>query len=289
MNSMTGFGTGEASLGPGRVVVDIRSVNNRHLDVRVRVPAEMADQSLFLEQRARERLTRGRFELTVRYDGPALMPHLDADRVRTVYRELERIRDELAPGTDIPLTAIIGMPELYAAPASVGHAATQEALARALDDAIPSLDEMRRREGDSLAAELKSRLSACRRLHSAVRDRVPETLRAAEARLRARIARLSSDSGATLDAGRLEAEIAVLADRTDITEELVRLDSHFSQLAALLDSSEPVGRRLDFLMQEMAREANTVGAKSQDAELSHLVVELKSDIERMREQVQNVE
>ena len=122
-----------------------------------------------------------------------------------------------------------------------------------------------------------------------MRERLPEALRSAEARLRTRVARLTADVGVSLDPGRLETEIALLADRTDVTEELVRLDSHFAQLATLLDAPEPAGRRLDFLLQEMAREANTVGAKSQDAELGHLVVELKSEVERMREQVQNVE
>ena len=193
------------------------------------------------------------------------------------------------PGTDVPISAIVGMPELYVSPASFAVEATQSALATALDAAIARLDEMRIREGVALRAEILSRLVICRRLHLAVTERVPQTLRAAEARLRTRVSRLSSDVGASLDAGRLEMEIALLADRTDITEELVRLESHFAQLAALLDTSEPSGRRLDFLLQEMAREANTVGAKSQDAELSHLVVELKSDIERMREQIQNVE
>jgi uncharacterized protein (TIGR00255 family) len=133
------------------------------------------------------------------------------------------------------------------------------------------------------------RLATCRRLHDTIRERVPGAVRAAEVRLRGRVARLSSDVVTTLDPGRLEAEIVLLSDRTDVTEELVRLESHFGQLEGLVSGSEPSGRRLDFLLQEVAREANTIGAKSQDAELGHLVVELKSEIERMREQVQNVE
>jgi uncharacterized protein (TIGR00255 family) len=148
---------------------------------------------------------------------------------------------------------------------------------------------MRTCEGRALQKELANRLLLCRKLHTTVRERFPDAARAGEARLRARITRLCADVGANIEPGRLEAEIAVLADRSDITEELVRLESHFGQLASLMDADEPSGRRLDFLLQEMAREANTVGAKSQDASLGHLVVELKSEIERMREQVQNVE
>jgi len=289
MKSMTGFGSGEATLGAGKVVLDARSVNHRHLDVRVRLPPELLESCLFVEQRARERLSRGRFDIAVRYEGPSLLPRLDFDRARAIYRELERLRDELAPGAEVPITAIVGMPDLYVAPSSFGADATQRALALALDTALGKLDEMRTREGTALASEIASRLGACRRLHAAIQERLPAVLRAAESRLRARIERLGREASVVLDAGRLETEIALLADRTDVTEELVRLGSHFDQLASMLDATDPSGRRLDFLLQEMAREANTIGAKSQDAELGHLVVELKSDIERMREQVQNVE
>jgi uncharacterized protein (TIGR00255 family) len=289
MKSMTGFGTGEARLGPGKVVLDARSVNHRYLDVRVRLPAEIADQALFLEQRAREQLSRGRFEIGVRYEGPALAPHLDAERARSAYLELARLRDELAPGTELPITAVLAMPELYVPPASFAPEEAQRALAAALKLAIARLDEMRTCEGAVLKKELATRLAICGKLHASVRDHLPAAARAAEARMRARVARLCADVGASLDPGRLETEIAVLAERSDITEELVRLESHFTQLATLLGADEPSGRRLDFLLQEMAREANTVGAKSQDAALGHLVVELKSEIERMREQVQNVE
>ncbi|HEX4339802.1 MAG TPA: YicC/YloC family endoribonuclease [Polyangiaceae bacterium] len=289
MKSMTGFGTGEAQLGPGKVVLDARSVNHRYLDVRVRLPAEIADQGLFLEQRARERLSRGRFELGVRYEGPTLAPRLDVERARSAYIELIRLRDELAPGTEVPITAIVAMPDLYVAPSAFGIEATQGALIGALETAIARLEEMRRCEGEALQKELSSRLLICRKLHETLRERVPAAARAAETRLRARVTRLCADVGASIEPGRLEAEIAVLADRSDVTEELVRLDSHFAQLESLFGADEPTGRRLDFLLQEMAREANTVGAKCQDATLGHLVVELKSEIERMREQVQNVE
>ncbi len=246
-------------------MLDARSVNHRYLDVRVRLPAEIADQAIFLEQRARERLSRGRFELGVRYEGPTLSPRLDADRARAAYLELKRLRDELAPGTEVPITAIVAMPQLYITPASFDVAATQMALSAALEAAIASLEDMRGREGAALREEIASRLSICRRLHVAVRERLPDAVRAAESRLRSRVLRLCADVGASLEPGRLETEIAMLADRADITEELVRLESHFAQLEALLQADEPTGRRLDFLLQEMAREANTVGAKSQDA------------------------
>jgi uncharacterized protein (TIGR00255 family) len=289
MKSMTGFGTGEAPLGPGKLVLDLRSVNHRYLDVRVRLPQEIIEQSLFLEQRARERLSRGRFELGVRYEGPALVPRLDVERARTLYRELLHLRDELAPGTEVPISALVGLPELYVAPTGFGPDAAQTALGAGLERAIAKLDEMRQREGKVLGNEIRTRLSICRKLHAEIRARLPDFVRASEARLRARVSRLCADVGARLEPGRVETEIAVLADRTDVTEELVRLESHFAQVEALLSAEEPSGRRLDFLLQEMAREANTVGAKSQDVDLGHIVIELKSEVERIREQVQNVE
>ncbi len=289
MNSMTGFGTGEAPLGSGRLVLDVRSVNHRFLDVRVRVPQDILDQSLFLEQRARERLSRGRFDITVRYEGPAPESRLDTERARALFHELERLRDELAPGSEFPFAAFVGLPALYTAPTTFHPLDVQKALASALEGALARLDEMRLREGAALEAELRGRLDRCRRFHAQVSARVPDALEASAARLRSRVARLITDVGVTLEPGRLEAEMAILVDRTDIAEELVRLASHFSQVAGLLGGDVPVGRRLDFLLQEMARESNTIGAKCQDAEMSHLVVELRSEIERMREQVQNVE
>lgn len=289
MKSMTGFGTGNAPLGDGRVIVEARSVNHRFLDVRVRLPQEMVDQSLFLEQRARKRLSRGRFEITVRYEGPAPAARLDFDRARALYRELERLRDELSPGSVIPFATLLGIPALYSAHAAFEPTAVQAALGAALDAAASGLDAMRELEGAALEAELRGRLAACRRLHGLVQRRLPEAVSTYEGRLRARISRLTSDTGVALEPGRLEAEVALLVDRTDVAEELMRLESHYRQLEGLLSETEPSGRRLDFLLQEMARESNTIGSKSQDAQLSHAVVELKSEIERMREQVQNVE
>jgi uncharacterized protein (TIGR00255 family) len=290
MKSMTGFGTGDAPLGFGKVAVEARSVNHRYLDVRVRLPPELVDRSLFLEQRAREKLSRGRLDVSVRYEGPpARATRLDLERARAAYRDLAALRDELAPGTELPITAVVGLPDVFVATPAFGVDSADGALAAALDQAIGHLELMRAEEGIARKRELVLRLGTCRTLHARVVDRSVDAVKSAEARLRTRVSRITSQAGVSLDPGRLEGEIALLADRSDITEELVRLDSHFAQAETLFEAGDPCGRRLDFLIQEMAREANTIGAKSQDAELGHLVVELKSEIERMREQVQNVE
>lgn len=290
MKSMTGFGVGGAPLGDGRVSCEIRSLNHRFLDVRVRVPAEIGEQTFFTEQLAREKLSRGRYDVAIRLEGAALPPpRLSADKVRAAYRTLCELRDELAPGTELPITAVIGLPELSGMVASPDPDAVRAALTCAFCEALVALERMRATEGAALGRELAARLTAVRALASAVRQRAPELTRAAHARLRARVERLLSDVSVSIEPHRLEAELAILGDKTDITEELVRLESHAEQLAALLDSRDPVGRRLDFLLQEMGREVNTVGSKCQDSSVGQQVVELKSELERMREQVQNVE
>jgi uncharacterized protein (TIGR00255 family) len=296
---MTGFGTGSAPLGPGKLSLEIRSVNHRYLDVRVRLPPEIVGESLYLEQAARARLARGRFDIAVRYDGPPLASRFDVEKARRVYQELTQLRDELAPGTELPVGVLAAVPDLYVAQSSFDVKTVQAAIAQALDEALTSLDAMRLREGAALREELTARLDSCRKLHLTIRNRVPESLREHAARVRSRVERLVADVSGNVEPGRLEAEIALLADRGDITEEIVRLESHFSQLGTLLATPDlaataagapsPVGRRLDFLLQEIGREANTVGAKCQEAELGHRVMDLRAEIERMREQVQNVE
>lgn len=287
---MTGFGLAEAPLGEGRVIVELRSLNHRFLDVRVRVPNELFDQASFLEQLAREMLSRGRFDLAVRLEGDALPPpRFGMDRLRMAYQALLSLRDELAPGTELPLTAVVGFPNVVTALSPCDAEPIQSALRSALAAAITHLNGMREREGQALGRELEERLVRARELTSQILTGAQGRAEAYRSRLLERLERLLAEVPARLDPARLETEVALLADRSDVTEELVRLESHFEQFLRLLALCEPVGRRLEFLLQEIAREANTIGSKSQDASLSHLVVELKAEIERMREQVQNVE
>jgi uncharacterized protein (TIGR00255 family) len=287
---MTGYGRGEASLGAGRLTLEIRALNHRFVDVRVRLPPELADYAFFTEQAARERLTRGRFDLGVRVDDAALPPpNLSVGRARAIYSALAELRDELAPDTPLPISTVTAMPELIQAPSRLQSEQIQGALEAALERAVEHLDDMREREGDALAVELSRRLDAARRLHAKISERSLSLVDAYRARLRDRLERLLNDSSVAVEPGRMEVEIAILADKSDITEELVRLNSHFDQFEKLLQSNDTMGRRLDFLLQEVGREVNTIGSKSQDAPLSHVVVEMKAEIERMREQVQNVE
>jgi uncharacterized protein (TIGR00255 family) len=290
MRSMTGFGLGEVPLENGRLGLEIRGVNHRFLDVRVRVPRELGDLAGFVEQIAREKLTRGRYEVAMRVEGMAIgAPVIDRDRARAAYRALCELRDELAPGSDVPLSLLGAIPELFVSSVDREIDRVRDAARAAFDAAVSSLDAMRAREGAALREDLVKRLETIRRRARDVERRSPDVLDAHRKRLRDRAERLRAAVEVDVDAARLEQEIAMFAERCDICEELTRLESHCAQFAALLASEEPVGRRLDFLLQEMAREANTVGAKSPDAQIAHAVVEVKAEIERMREQVQNVE
>jgi uncharacterized protein (TIGR00255 family) len=291
MRSMTGFGTGEAAFGAGKLSVEVRGVNHRFLDVRVRVPREMTELAPFVEQLAREKLTRGRFEISVRAEGMQLgAALLDRDRARAIYQQLCELRDELAPGESVPLSILTGIPDLFVPTVERESEALRAAIRKAFDVAAKSLDAMRAREGAALGEDLVKRLGTVRRIALHVATRAPEVVEVHRRRLKERAERLRvSAEIAGVDPARLEQEIALFAERVDIAEELTRLESHCAQFATLVASTEAIGRRLDFLLQEMAREANTVGAKSPDAPISHAIVEVKAEIERMREQVQNVE
>jgi uncharacterized protein (TIGR00255 family) len=290
MRSMTGFGLGEAPLGSGKLGVEIRGVNHRFLDVRVRVPRELTDLVGFVEQIARERLTRGRYEVAMRVEGTAMTPpSLDLERARAAFRDLCSLRDELAPGSDVPLSLLSVVPDLFVTSADREIERVRTAARAAFDAAACGLDDMREKEGAALREDLVKRIGRLRVLARDIEERSPEVLEAHRRRLKERADRLCAGGDVDLDASRLEQEIALFAERCDICEELTRIESHCDQFLGLLASDESAGRRLDFLLQEMSREANTVGAKSLDARLAHAVVEVKAEIERMREQVQNVE
>ncbi len=298
MKSMTGHGLGSAPLSDenparGALEVELRTVNHRFLDVRVRVPRELSDYGTLFEQMAREALARGRVDITVRAELQAgARPVLDRDRAKAAYRELCALRDEVAPGADVPLSLLAGIPDLFASTVRrEDEDAIRLAARKAFDAALASLGEMRAREGAALAADLLSRLTRIGELADAVEARAPEILDGHKKRLAERAQRLkaSVEGGGAIDDARLETEIALFADRVDVTEELTRLRSHCAQVGGMLAKEGSVGRRLEFLLQEMQREANTTAAKCADARVSHAIVDIKAEIERMREQVQNIE
>ena len=297
MRSMTGLGIGDAPIGDsqssqnaGKLSIEIRAVNHRYLDVRVRAPNQLPDIAMYVETMARERLARGRFDVTVRLEGAApFAVTIHKERARSVFAALTELRDELAPNAEVPLSLLGAVPDLFVPLLEQNGDAVKRAVTAAFTSALTALDEMRIREGGALAEDVRRRLASVTQLAASVLERSPHVLESYRKRLKERADRLRAAADVEIDRGRLEQELALYADRVDIAEELTRLASHVAHFDAVLASPEAVGRRLDFLLQEMAREVNTVGAKSQDVGIAHAVVELKAEIERMREQVQNIE
>ncbi|MGI6285381.1 YicC/YloC family endoribonuclease [Neomoorella humiferrea] len=289
--SMTGYGRGEAKSDGLTVTVEIRSVNQRFLDVVVRLPRLYAALEEKIRQVIKNALSRGRVEVMISINeefGEKRPLTVDMGLAMAYYNALKELAQKLALSADITAEKLLAFPEVVkiAEPQwdeAVLWPVVEEALTKALDELLA----MRRAEGGRLKADLEKRLLYIRQQVEAIRERAPEVPREYAKRLRERIAELCG--GIPLDPGRLEMEVALLAERADVTEEIVRLLSHLEQLALAMDGTEPAGRRLDFILQEMWREINTIGAKAGDLAISNLVVAVKGELEKMREQVQNLE
>ena len=289
---MTGFGVGEAPVSEGRVVAEVRTVNARSLDVRVRLGRELGEAALGVEQQVRARLGRGRCEVSVRLEASGQAPvGLDLGRARAAIEALKQLRELCPPGTELPLGLLAAMPDVFT-PAAGEVEARRQATTVAVGRALDALEAERAREGAGLRSELAARLGQVVRLVDTIEERRPHAAAAQRKKLGERVRAVLADGaleGAVVASGRLEQEIVAFAERSDITEELARLRLHLGRLGELLDARASVGRELDFLLQEAMREVNTVGAKAHDAELSQAVVGAKAELERWREQVQNVE
>lgn len=289
LQSMTGFGAGEAPFGDGLLKVELRSVNHRHLDLRVRVP-EALDVAGAVDEQLRARLGRGRVEATVRWDAPAAVDSvIDVERARRTYSALCALRDELNPGEAVSVTAIMRAPGVFGGAARVDREKAEAAAVAATVRAVSALIEMRVREGAALRRDLNARVTLLREHLAWIDGERPRVLAGSRERLLARIAKLLEGSELAVDEGRLAQEVAWFADRSDVAEESTRLSSHLDELERSLDArGEMVGRKLDFLVQELGREINTIGSKANDAGIGQRVVEMKAELERIREQVQNI-
>jgi uncharacterized protein (TIGR00255 family) len=291
IRSMTGYGKAEVTTAAGRLTAEIRSVNHRYGEVTVKLPRQFLAEEAELRRRVAERLKRGKIDLFLQLEqagGGAARPGADLELAKAYHDLFDQVRSALGLTEPVPLGLVLAQKDVLTAREESGDAAELSAALRPLvDSALESLEAMRCREGEMLAAEIVGRMSGIRSLVTRVADRAPVAVAANGARMRERLARLMGEL--PVDEARVAQELAVLADRMDVTEELVRLGSHFRQFDDLLASEEPVGRKLDFLIQELNREVNTVGSKANDAEIASLVVELKSELEKVREQVQNIE
>jgi uncharacterized protein (TIGR00255 family) len=290
IRSMTGFGSARGSAAGEELDVEIRSVNHKYCEVKVRLPRELAALEVDAAKAVRERLARGGVDVSVRRAGAAgsVAPRVDAALAEAYARAFAEVKARLGLEGAVTVADVVGAEGVVRLEErALDVEAAREALRGALSSALDALLAMRAREGEALGRDLAARLDAVEGLVARAAALVPQTVEHHRARLAERVAELTR--GIALDPARLAQEVALLADRTDVTEEVTRLRSHLSQARALLAGAEPAGRKLDFLVQEMHREVNTIGSKSQSAEIAALVVSAKAEVERMREQVQNVE
>jgi len=290
---MTGYGRGQAERDGRRAVVEIRAVNHRFMDVKLRGAALDAALEERVTSRVRERITRGSVTVTIRLEGGPAEAALRADpeAARQVHAELRVLSAALDLDPRISLELVCAQPGvLVPVEGDRSSEALAECVAESVERALDGVVAMRDAEGQSLARDLARRLDALRGLTASLERLASTAPDDAGRRLRDRLSRLLAGGKLAVDDARLAQEVAILADRMDITEELVRVGSHIGQLGELLGQPhQSVGRRLDFLVQELGREFNTVASKSQSAEIARLVVEAKAELEKVREQVQNVE
>lgn len=285
IRSMTAYASAELAGPTGTLSCELRTVNHRYLEISPRLPEELRGFEPLLRERVAARLSRGKLDLTVRLRGEDRNDSLQLNE-GTLARlaELARELQPRFPTMQVDFAELLRFPGLLDR-VEVDNDALQAALFAVLDRALDALAATREREGAKTADMLRERLDAIERVVAHVRDWMPDIRTALRARLEARLADLKQPA----DPGRLEQELVLQITRADVDEELDRLTTHIAEARRVLGLAEPVGRRLDFLMQEFNREANTLGSKSVDARSTNAAVELKVLIEQMREQVQNIE
>jgi uncharacterized protein (TIGR00255 family) len=291
IQSMTGFGRGEAAFGEGRLAVEVRTVNSRHLDVRVRASRELAAFERTVRTGVARHFVRGAVDVSLRYAGPVgseSRVEIDLNVARQYTEAAQQLAREAGLTPSFPAVALLSLPgvarvkELEIEAEQAGPA-----LEAALEHACAEAVAMRQREGEALARELQQRSAALAAVLSEIEARAEEVREGLRQRLQKRLAALAPELG--LDPWRVEQEVVLHAERQDVTEETVRFRSHLAQFHETLKTPGGVGRKLEFLLQELGREANTIASKASDAPINHRVVELKTELEKLREQVLNVE
>jgi uncharacterized protein (TIGR00255 family) len=291
IRSMTGYGRAEGSYKGRSLVVELRSVNHRYCDVIVRLPKYLASVEETVKKKVQGRFARGHIELSIGLNGSVSTPKrfkLDLESAGAYYQVLKKLKRALRLPGEIDLALLSHFKEMITVIEPIERI---EPLTRFLDKvlnrAMLALEKMRREEGRALARDLSARLDRLSKMLELIKAREKEVVHTYHQRLQIRAAELSN--GITIDPARLAQEVAIFADRSDISEEAARLKTHLEQFQKMLQKEEEVGRALDFLLQEMNREVNTIGSKASDVAISMQVVAMKSELEKIREQVQNIE
>lgn len=291
VKSMTGFGKASVSADGISVTVEIKSVNHRYFEFASRLPRAYMFLDEKLKSFCQQKISRGKVEAAVIIEedgGDVTEIEINRGYTEAYISALKCLSKEYGIKNDIKLSSLVSNPEIFTVrKKALPDETVLRIVLAAADSAIESFVAMRAAEGERLYNDVKSRAELITEKVSFIEARSPETVKAYRERLERKIKELLAD--AKVDEQRLLTETAVFADKAAVDEETVRLRSHIKQLLDLIESEEPVGRKLDFIVQEMNREANTIGSKAQDIEIAHTVVDIKSEIEKIREQIQNIE
>lgn len=292
MKSMTGFGRGSSTGENFSVSVDLKTVNNRFLDVHLRTGVELSAIEALIKRRITERLSRGRVDASITFERTGEVTYeLNRPLIAGFLSALRAMQQEFKIEGEPDLNVLARLPGAMQPMREGIDEEMIKGVERAVDEALDELEKMREREGQSLVAEMLARLVEIERHIPVIEAAAGGLVEAYRARLQKRIGELLARDGQAIevDQGRLAQELAYLADRSDISEELARLSSHLAQFREAIVSGGEVGKRLDFLLQELNREANTVLSKSTDLQIKESALAIKAEVEKLREQVQNVE
>lgn len=289
IKSMTGFGKGQATAANISVGVEIKSVNHRFCDVGIKGPKVVSQLEAGLKKRVGELLIRGKVDVFINLEiigKQGYEARLNLPLAEAVVSSLNALRQKFDLKDAVTLEMVAAQKDVLQLEEKISLEELKPCLEEALKMALENMESMRAAEGDCLKIDFQQRLSSLEALISRISERSPVVPGEWQEKLKQRLERYAADI--EVDPQRIAQELAIFADRCDISEELTRFNSHLDQFNGLLESSEPVGRKLDFLVQEINRETNTVGSKANDAEIGRLVVDLKAELEKIREQVQNV-
>jgi len=287
---MTGFGAATGRVGKQRVTIELRTVNHRFFNPHVKLPSSLTRWEAEVREQLRRSIARGNVTLTARTEREAAEPlSIDEDRFAGFVTQLRALQQRHGLAEELEVGTVLRMPEVFSAQTQDEVPDSPEELTAVVGDALQALTRMREAEGGRLAAVLEERIATVGGTLELIAARAPARLVEERDRLRESVRELAG--GVDVDPARLAQEIAILADRLDVSEEIDRFRAHIEAFRAALGapSREPVGKRLGFLLQEMLREANTTGSKARDAEMTHHVVSIKEELERIAEQVENVE
>lgn len=291
IRSMTGYGSAKGTVEGLEITVELKSVNNRYLDASVRLPRSFLFAEEAIKSAVQSHISRGKVDVFISVDSSAagdMTVKVNEPLLRGYIEAIRHISEEYSLANDMTALSVSRFPDVLSVEKKdLDAEAISAGICAIAEEALQDFDAMRQREGAKLRDDVLSRLETIDRLVSAVETEAPKTVAEYRKRLEQKMQEVLGATG--IDENRILAEAAIFADHIAVDEETVRLRSHMSQLTTMINGNSPTGRKIDFLIQEFNREANTIGSKCQNSQIAHVVVDLKSEIEKIREQIQNIE